>query len=224
MRWRWWRRRILLLLLRGIRLRLTTADLCPALHQNDGEFLVLNEIINDRAAHTNGRNRRLQHIIVRILRARNEAKGALGCIEHQLAIRAVGIVDEFIELHLGRRTNIEIGLIKKYQLRGAGCSRLDSFALVDARTLRKRFGLSTHHNALDILLHCAGNTDIALWSRRRVLQRRRRRSQQQPAKMARKKRTLLDHKPHTNANEAALPPFGNCRFFPTDTCVYRLCG
>src|SRR5690349_8189470 len=67
--------------------------------------------VDDGAAHADGRDRRSDRIIVRVLRAGDEAQCAAGQRDRDVAGILVRIVDVIVEAHFGTRPDAERGLV-----------------------------------------------------------------------------------------------------------------
>ena len=115
--------------------------------------------IDHRAAHADRRDRSADLIIVRLLRARDEAKRAARGRQDHLARIAVGIVDELVEGHLRRGTDRKAGLVPEQKLCRRRCTRAHVFVLEDRRADPEGRRLRTH-DAVDLILCRGGDADI----------------------------------------------------------------
>src|SRR5262249_12275660 len=97
---------------------------------DDDEEAVDEDIAIDRAAaHPDGRDRRLDGVSARILSAVDEAEGALGRRQHDIAQLAVRRVYGFVELDLRLRADAEARLVEKDELRETVRAGLDDLLL-----------------------------------------------------------------------------------------------
>jgi hypothetical protein len=135
-------------------------------HKGDDDVVALDQKMELCAPHLDARNRRIDLVVLRVLRAGHEPEHAATGLDGNPPSAAIRIVDEPIERHIRLGTDAEIGLVEKHKLRLAVVAGAYALILEHGASGRDRLRPAAD-DSLDLILHAHRRTDGRLRKRRR---------------------------------------------------------